>query len=144
MPSLQDLPSELVATVIDHIDPDKASLSRLAQTRRRFHTIVMPRLNRDVVIRNNQGLAYRAMLGRLPGIASAVRSLTIHYHGDGPCFTVLTQAMKSLTGLENLTVKGGGPALDSQPFRVHKWHVFRRHFLAALQEGALAHLKTCM
>ncbi|KAL3429860.1 hypothetical protein BDV09DRAFT_202703 [Aspergillus tetrazonus] len=122
MPSLQDLPSELVATVIDHIESDKASLSRLAQTRRRFHTIVMPRLNRNVVIRNNQGLAYRAMLGRLPGIASA--------------------AMKSLTGLENLTVKGGGPALDSQPFRVHKWHVFRRHFVAALKEGALAHLRT--
>ncbi|KAL4752201.1 hypothetical protein BDW72DRAFT_202438 [Aspergillus terricola var. indicus] len=122
MPSLQDLPSELIATVVDHIESDSASLSCLSRTKRRFHTIVMPRLNRNVVIRNNQGLAYRAMLGRLPGIAAA--------------------AMKSLTGLEHLTVKGGGPALDNQPFRVHKWHVFRRHFVAALEEGALAHLKT--
>ncbi|KAL4739972.1 hypothetical protein BDV11DRAFT_204709 [Aspergillus similis] len=122
MPSLQDLPSELIATVIDHIESDRASLSRLSRTKRRFHTIVMPRLNRNVVIRNNQGLTYRAMLGRFPGVAAA--------------------AMKSLTGLENLTVKGGGPALDSQPFRVHKWHVFRRHFVAALEEGALTHLRT--
>ncbi|KAL4819903.1 hypothetical protein BDW67DRAFT_173170 [Aspergillus spinulosporus] len=122
MPSLQDLPSELIATIIDYVESDIASLSCLSRTKRRFHTIVMPRLNRNVVVRNNQGLAYRAMLGRLPGIAAA--------------------AIKALTGLEHLTVKGGGPALDSQPFRVHKWHVFRRHFVAALEKGALTHLKT--
>ncbi|KAL4982927.1 hypothetical protein BDW68DRAFT_191754 [Aspergillus falconensis] len=112
MPGLQDVPSELIAMIIDHVESDKAL--RFSQTKRSFHTVAMPLLNYTVVISNHQGLPYRAMLGRLQGVAAAIKSLT---------------DLKALSGLEKLIVKGGGLARDNQRFRVHKWHVFSTPFL---------------
>ncbi|KAL4978853.1 hypothetical protein BDW66DRAFT_148708 [Aspergillus desertorum] len=129
---------ELIAVIIDHLESDRTSHARFSRTKRCFYIIATPRLNRSVVIRDHQGLAYGAMLSRLPGIAAAVKSLTLHYHGDDSCFTFVTQAVKALSGLEKLAVKGGGPAPDSQPFRVHKWHVFRRQFRGDAEKRRLS------
>ncbi|KAL5049359.1 hypothetical protein BDW71DRAFT_195374 [Aspergillus fruticulosus] len=124
MPGLQDVPSELIAMIIDHVESDKAL--RFSQTKRSFHTVAMPLLNYTVMISNHQGLPYRAMLGRLQGVAAAIKSLT---------------DLKALSGLEKLIVKEGGLARDNQRFRVHKWHVFQHHFVAASEEEGLAHKK---
>ncbi|KAL6235489.1 hypothetical protein BDW75DRAFT_240070 [Aspergillus navahoensis] len=57
MPGLQALSSELIATIIDHLKPDDALLTRSYRTKRRFHTTAMPRLNRTIALSAIQ--AYR-------------------------------------------------------------------------------------
>lgn len=133
---LLDLPNELIAQIIEHIDCHK-TVGRLARTCRRLQYLAEPALYREVLIRTNSDAlsAFLAFRNRRERYA-AVHVLRLPCHASVRNFTDIATIMSELFNVKEILFES--PACNELDFEDHRdWRRMAYPFFSPFRTASL-------